>query len=314
MDKKSRGRPKNDKIDLAVTLRIRAYESTSKADDDNIEHWLFKAGYTEEEKASMGIEKWNKLKNTCSVTFSKRRKTITLSQDLLPLWEKEITKNYIRFVTVPEDVVNTFTTIIQYFDSISRNKFRNLVGVNIQMLEITDFMKETRIGNQPILSYYKEFFKQQKMTEIGIVLKDLICTAMKNKNDNFDFQDPHQDYFPVAISSDNNKNLKKEWLAWSAIIPISKQGSWLTIWYDFQTPRTVEIKHGQVVFFRSDVVHCGGRPKVDMLQNQTYYRLHFFLQTKLQRAPKDKVNKYHFDGRTPFNALYTLPPEKQVQL
>jgi hypothetical protein len=51
-----------------------------------------------------------------------------------------------------------------------------------------------------------------------------------------------------------------------------------------------------------------------MLQNQTYYRLHFFLQTKLQRAPEDKVNKYHFDGRTPFNALYTLPPEKQVQL
>jgi hypothetical protein len=160
------------------------------------------------------------------------------------------------------------------------------------MLEITDFMKETRIDNQPILSYYKEFFKQQKMTEISIVLKDLICTAMKNKNDNFDFQDPHQDYFPVAISSDNNKNLKKEWLAWSTIIPISNQGSWLTIWYDFQTLRTVEVKHGQVVFFRSDVVHCDGRPKVDMLQNQTYYRLHFFYKLNFSGLLRTKLTNF----------------------
>jgi hypothetical protein len=166
---------------------------------------------------------------------------------------------------VPEDVVNAYTTIIQYFDSFPRDKFSNLIGVNIQMLDITNFMKKATINKKPILHYYKEFFKQQKMTEVGVVLKDLICIAMKNKNDNFDFQDPHQDYFPVPISSDNNMNFNKEWLPWSAIIPVSEQGLWLNIWYDFQTPLTIEVKRGQIVFSLSDVVHCSGRPKVDML-------------------------------------------------
>ena len=311
MSKKARGRPKNDKIDLAVALRLWAYQNTSVANDDNIERWLFQAGYTEEDKVSMGTEKWKKLKNNVSVTFSQKRKSVELSQHLLPIWEREVTKKHIRFVDAPEDVVNTYTTIIQYFDNLPKRYFSNLVGVNIQQLDITDFMKKEKIDNKSILHYYKEFFKQQKMNDLGVVLEDLICTAMKNKNDNFDFQDPHQDYFPVAISSVRNKNLNKEWLAWSAIIPISEQGSWLTIWYDLQTPRTVEVKRGQIVLFRSDVVHCGGRPKLDTLKNQTYYRLHFYLQTTLQRAPDNMVNKVHVDGRTLFSELYTLPPEKQ---
>jgi len=305
-----RGRPKNDRIELAVSLRLRAYENTNVASND-LEYWLFQAGYSEEEKKKMGATRWSKLKNTCSVTFTKRRKTIKHSEDLLPLWEKTITRTYIRFEDVPQDIMDLYSILIDYIDNCSKKSFKNLTGVNLQQIDITDYINSKVVNNKKILHYFKIFFKKQGMEKIGVLLNDLICNAMKNKNDNFDFQDPHQDYFPVTISTDSNKKLNDQWLAWSAIVPISKQGSWITIWYDLTSPRTIEIKYGQMIFFRSDVVHCGGRPRVDTLADQTYYRLHFYLQTKIQKAPDNKINKFHLDGRTYFNDLYTLPPEKK---
>jgi hypothetical protein len=48
-----------------------------------------------------------------------------------------------------------------------------------------------------------------------------------------------------------------------------------------------------LLLFCSDVVHCGGRPGVDLKKEATYYRLHFYLQTEFQMAPDNEVNKFH---------------------
>ena len=136
---------------------------------------------------------------------------------------------------------------------------------------------------------------------------------MKTINDNFEFQDAHQDYFPIAISTDNTKS-SKQWLAWSAIFPMTEQGSWLTVFYNTTTSRSIHIEYGKMVLFRSDVVHCGGRPETDTKTNQSFYRLHFYLQTKDQKAPENKINKYYLDGRTFLNDMYQMPIEKQRQI
>jgi hypothetical protein len=62
----------------------------------------------------------------------------------------------------------------------------------------------------------------------GVTLHNLICNVLKNTSDDFDFQKAHQDYFPKVISI-KTPNYTKLHLAWSAIIPMTSDGSWITI-------------------------------------------------------------------------------------
>jgi len=155
-----RGRPKNDRIELAVSLRLRAYKNTNVASND-LEYWLFQAGYSEEEKKQMGATRWSKLKNTCSVTFTKRRKTIKYSEDLLPLWEKKITRTYIRFEDVPQDIMDLYSILIDYIDNCSKKSFKNLTGVNLQQIDITDYINSKVVNNKKIYITSK-FFSRNK--------------------------------------------------------------------------------------------------------------------------------------------------------
>ena len=82
----------------------------------------------------------------------------------------------------------------------------------------------------------------------------------------------------------------------------------------FLTDRSIYlaiIKYGETLLFRSDVVHCGGRPGVDLRKEATYYRLHFYLQTEFQMAPDNEVNKFHIDGTTSLTTLYRQTIEQK---
>ncbi len=154
------------------------------------------------------------------------------------------------------------------------------------------------------------YFRNIGMEKKGVTLDNLICNVLKNTSDEFDFQDAHQDYFPKVISI-KVPNYTKLHLAWSAIIPMTSDGSWITIWYSQDVHRTFQIKYGETLLFRSDVVHCGGRPGVDLRKEATYYRLHFYLQTEFQMAPDNEVNKFHIDGTTSLTTLYRQTIEQK---
>jgi len=109
--------------------------------------------------------------------------------------------------------------------------------------------------------------------------------------------------FPKVISI-KVPNYRKLCLAWSAIIPMTSDGSWVTIWYSQDVHHTFQIKYGETLLFCLDVVHCGGCPGVDLKTGANYYRLHFYLQTEFQMAPDNEVNKFHVDGTTSLTTLY----------
>ena len=141
------------------------------------------------------------------------------------------------------------------------------------------------------------------MEKKGVILHNLICNVLKNTSDEFDFQEAHQDYFPKVISI-KVPNYEKLYLAWSAIIPMTSDGSWITIWYSQDVHCTFQIKYGETLLFCLDVVHCGGRPGVDLKTGVKYYQLHFYLQTEFQMAPDNEVSKFHIDGTTSLTTLY----------
>jgi hypothetical protein len=320
----SKGRTKQDKTEEAVQLRLRAIETTD-GDINDLDYWLFQGGYTELDKVTMGKESWDKLKNNFSAIYNNHKKTTyEPPEDQKPIWERKVSRSFIRFIEVPSNVTKFYEIIIAYVKDLPEDVISNLSGVNLQQINVTSFFnqilqqKRKTASNATIMNAFVDLFKYHGMEKVGIDLNNLICSVMRNKNDNFEFQDAHQDYFPVAISTeeeDENPTINEDkWLAWSAIFPMSPAGSWLTIWFDQSSHYSFRLKYGQAVFFRSDVIHCGGRPKVDNQKGETFYRLHFYLQTKLQKAPNDKINKFVSDGRTLFSDLYPMTPEKLKQL
>jgi hypothetical protein len=322
-----RGRTKQQKTEQAVQLRLRALNGTSDAKINDLEYWLFQGGYTEEDKQTMGKDEWSLLKNNFSAIFNNRKKaTYEPPEDQKPIWERKVTHNFFRIVQVPTRITDLYDPIIAYVNNLEDDKVLDLSGVNLQQIHVASFFNQvaekiTRPRTVRGLTYmnlFVDFFKYHKLHEIGIEMDNLLPSVMRNKDDNFEFQDAHQDYFPIAISTEEEDEKPRindnVWMAWSAIFPMSSKGSWLTVWFDQMNPYSFRLEYGQAVFFRSDVVHCGGRPRTDNITGEMFYRLHFYLQTKHQKAPNDKINKMYLDGRIPFSSLYTMTPEKLKQL
>jgi hypothetical protein len=100
---------------------------------------------------------------------------------------------------------------------------------------------------------------------------------------------------------------RKQFLAWTAHLPITNEGSWIWLWSGPGIGEPLHIKMGQVLFLRSDVVHAGGRPPVDKLEDQKYLRLHFYLPTKYQPAPDNSIFLTEHDQWTKLEDSYAFP-------
>jgi len=154
-------------------------------------------------------------------------------------------------------------------DNLKTSAYKNLVNVNFQQYDITSFLNKAPQGKQAKGSHatpmkaFEHYLKSLGMEKKGVTLHNLICNVLKNTSDDFDFQEAHQDYFPKVISI-KVPNYIKLHLAWSAIIPMTSDGSWITFWYSQDVHHTFQIKYGETLLFRSDVVHCGGHPGVDL--------------------------------------------------
>jgi len=316
MPVKKKGKQSDTRMLTALQLRYRAIQDTDKSVIDDSTYWLIQGGYTEEDKNTLGVSGWRHLCNNFSQQWYLYKKKNPIPEEQKPLWEQDFMKNFVQLEPVPEYVTELFPKIIQYMDNLKTSAYKNLVNVNFQQYDITSFLnkvpqgKRAKASNATPMKAFERYFKNIGMEKKGITLHNLICNVLKNTSDEFDFQDAHQDYFPKVISI-KVPNYTKLHLAWSAIIPMTSDGSWITIWYSQDVHRTFQIKYGETLLFRSDVVHCGGRPGVDLRKEATFYRLHFYLQTEFQMAPDNEVNKFHIDGTTSLTTLYRQTIEQK---
>jgi len=88
-------------------------------------------------------------------------------------------------------------------------------------------------------------------------------------------------------------DLTEYYFAWTAIVATSSSGTCLNIWEKPGYPTNIHIKFGEIFYFRSDVIHSGGRLDVHTSKSgpkQLYERLHFYLPTKLQVANSLLIN------------------------
>ncbi len=120
-------------------------------------------------------------------------------------------------------------------------------------------------------------------TDFGFDLDYTIIHALfTNDDSNINFHEPHTDY-PYVIT---RRNLQEQvCLSWTAHMPISKEGSWITLWWGPGIGYTMHIPYGKILLFHLDVIHGGGIPCVSQKSDKKQLRrLHFYLVTKDQAA------------------------------
>jgi hypothetical protein len=60
-------------------------------------------------------------------------------------------------------------------------------------------------------------------------------------------------------------------------MPITHEGSWITLWLGTVAGYTMHIPHGMVLLLQPNVVHRGGTPKVDIKYGEENLPLSPFL-------------------------------------
>ncbi len=88
----------------------------------------------------------------------------------------------------------------------------------------------------------------------------------------------------------------KEQFAWIMVLPVTNDGCWITVWTGLGVGTNMEIKYGECLFLRSDVVHSGGRPEIDNESDRKFIRLHCYLPTAFMKVDKDKFFPLDYNG------------------
>jgi hypothetical protein len=59
--------------------------------------------------------------------------------------------------------------------------------------------------------------------------------------------------------------------SWTALMPITTEGNWISLWFGQGARNTMRIPYGKVILLQSDMVHSGVMPKVEGgIENKTF--------------------------------------------
>jgi hypothetical protein len=237
-----------------------------------------------------------------------RKKRIGLTE--IPFYNQPYNKYCMSMEKVPDDLYKIFGLINSAIAN-RINRFHTIKDTNDslkQLLfndELIKISVTTVLGIHNALNAFKIYFKELSFHNKGVLLDDIKSHALYTNTGEEHHQRPHTDY---EYPGNTRLEQSQYWFAWTAIMPTNSAGTCLNVWEKPGYPTNIHIKCGEIFFFRSDVVHSGGRLEVHILDEKLMYeRLHFYLPTKLQPANETKINIAHFDRRTQFDDIYKVP-------
>ena len=283
-----------DRMELAMDFKLNA-RNTNWDDKDNT-RWLLEAGYKEEDITE---EIKTKFKKRYSYFFTRYINHST------PEEEQPWHHHWLRKLDVSQELLTSLSKAMELFpdnkEDAQYSLFERIRQTSIKQRLLSRIgiitRKDLALINT-IHSTCNKFFKDLHLpTDFGFDLDYTIIHAIFTDDDtSTNFQDPHTDY-PYVIT---RKNLQEQVrLSWTAHMPISKEGSWITLWWGPGIGYTMHIPYGKILLLRSDVIHGGGIPCVSRKSDkQLFRRLHFYLVTKDQAATPGYIYDTYYDNET----------------
>jgi hypothetical protein len=225
------------------------------------------------------------------------------------------TKN-IQIIECPDHIRVGLTKIAASVKTLIRkanSPFEPINNTNLKQILFFGYDDEPHLRSLRIdyAKQFQTFFDNRGFnnTTKGIDLPSIKASIIYTATDDYSKQVPHTDYPLTAITETQNRN---GWIGWTAHMPLTNDGSWLHVWSGPGLSTAMKMEFGQCLFLRGDVVHAGGRPMVDRISS-LYPRLHFFLPTALQVAPKNKIFLVELDGRTKLEETYKFSEWKPAR-
>jgi hypothetical protein len=81
-------------------------------------------------------------------------------------------------------------------------------------------------------------------------------------------------------------------------MPITKEGSWITLWFGVGKGYMTKIPFGTVFLLCLDVIHGGGTPIIEQnIKRKRFRRLHYYLVAEDQPAMPVFINPCTYDGQ-----------------
>jgi hypothetical protein len=174
-----------------------------------------------------------------------------------------------------------------------------------------------RIGNKNVKGFklIQDLFKKSiaLFAENGILDelhadpdKTSIHTIFTDNDSNINFQEAHTDYDYLTRQIDSETPPR---YSWTAHMPITTEGSSITLWFGTGAGYTMHIPHGTVLLLQSDVIHGGGAPKVEEhMEKKTFHRLHLYLVMNDQPAYPGTINLWAYNNKTLLCDMHVQPP------
>jgi hypothetical protein len=284
-----------DKFELAMEFKLNA-RSTSFDDRDNT-RWLLEAGYAEEEITD---ELKQRFKKRYSYLYTK-----FINHNPVPEEEQPWHHHWIRKLEVTPELLQFLPNVLGLFPSSREDElystFERIGKTSIKQRQLprspNGKIKHKAVINS-VFDHWIAFFKDSGLPrDFGFDLDKTIVHLLYTDDDSDkNFQDPHTDY-PYVITRRNMKDRVR--LSWTAHMPLTEEGSWITIWWGPGVGYTLQIPFGKILLLRSDVIHGGGIPNVTRRTDKKQFRrIHFYLVTPDQAATPGLIYEYNYDNET----------------
>jgi len=216
---------------------------------------------------------------------------------------------------VPDKIMDLFQDINKLV-GIKASRFSTIQDTeeSLKQMLFNDELIKVKVGEtkekKNALVLFKEYFETLSDKLKGVLFDDITSHALYTNTDEEHHQRPHMDnVYPIPRNT-SLLDLTNYYFAWTAIVPTISLGTCLNVWEKPGYPTNIHIKFGEIFYFRSDVVHSGGRLDVHTSKSgpkQLYEHLHFYLPTKLQVANPLHINITHFDRRMKFDTICLKP-------
>ena len=155
--------------------------------------------------------------------------------------------------------------------------------------------------------------------DVGVNLNNIVIYGVFINGNSERIQNPHTAY-PYIHSHQREVNVSKTsikkadtaslefMLSWTAYMPITNEGMWITIWFGPGYGYALKVNLGETLFLRSDVVFAVTVPLTENADwRQKYYHLQYYLPSDSQPPHPNNIFTQHFDNITDFSHLYCLP-------
>jgi hypothetical protein len=296
----------DERLETAMQLKFNAI-NTPNAETTSNSAWLELGGYKPEEITQQ-------LKSTFKRVYSRRKQRIP-EQHPIPEIEQHWNHHWVRKIYLTEKMEHEFlpkwlsfvkerqendSTYFEYIGKtcIKQKKLERTGNRRTKGYKIIEDLYDNCIEFFTSRGTYEEIQADPEKTIIHALFTDY-------DENNKTFQQPHTDY---AYMPTKSKSTKPPNYSWTAHMPITEEGSWITLWFGTGQGYTVEIQMGEVLLLRSDVVHGGGIPIIQQnMRDMKFHRLHFYLVTNDQPAHPGSINITHYDGVTKMKKMYVHP-------